>query len=121
VLSLPLRLDDQGIGSLNLYSRRPEAFDAKDVRQAELFARPSALRLSYVGVAVHATEAAEVAGLELQDRATIEQAIGVLMGVHRDPSVENARRRLEQAAADLGVGVPAAAAHLVASPPDRGA
>ena len=75
MLSLPLLLDHQSIGSLNLYSRARHAFGAGEVRQAELFSRPAALRLSHVGIAVHAVDAAEVVGLELQDRATIDQAL----------------------------------------------
>jgi hypothetical protein len=119
VLSVPLRLEGQAIGSLNLYSRTPGAFGARVIRQAELFARPAALRLSHIGVAVHAVEAAEVAGLELQDRATIDQALGVLMGVHHDASVDRARSRLHQTAAEQGLSVPLAAARIVASPPRR--
>jgi GAF domain-containing protein len=115
VLSVPLRLDDVPIGSLNLYSRRPGAFSTKAVHEAELFARPAALQLSQGGVAVHAAEAAEIAVLELQDRASIEQALGVLMGRHRDPSVDRAWVRLEQTATELGLDVPAAAARVVAS------
>lgn len=121
VLSLPLSLDECPIGSMNLYSRSREAFSTKLVRDAQLFTRPSALRLSRVGVAVHALEAAEVVALELQDRATIDRALGILMELHQDASVDAARRRLEQTAIDLGVSVPLAAARMVASPPTRGA
>lgn len=117
VLSVPLRLDGHPIGSLNLYSRGRRAFSARVVREAELFARPAGLFLSRAGVAVHAVEAAEVAGLELQDRTVIDRALGVLMGVHDDPSVERAVVRLEQVAADLGLDVPLAAARIVAAPP----
>jgi GAF domain-containing protein len=120
VLSLPLTLAEEPIGSLNLYSRARRAFDPGAIRQAELFARPSALRLSHVGVAVHAVEAVEVVGLELQDRSTIDQALGVLMGVHRDVSVGRARARLEQLARGLGVEVPQAAAQVIASTRSRG-
>lgn len=120
VLSVPLRLDEYVIGSLNLYSRTRGAYSADTIHQAELFARPAALRLTVVGVAVHAAEAAEVAALELQDQATIDRALGVLMGVHRDPSVERARRRLEQAGTALRLDVLTAAADIVRSPLSRG-
>ena len=116
VLSVPLCLDEQPVGSLNLYSRTQGAFGPSVVEEAELFARPSALRLSRVGFAVEAVEAAEVASLELQDRATIDLALGVLMGLHEDASVERARVRLERTATDLGLTVPLAAARLVAAP-----
>jgi GAF domain-containing protein len=120
VLAVPLRLDRQPIGSLNLYSRTRGAFSARTVREAELFARPAGLRLSHAGIAVHAVEAAEVAGLELQDRSTIECALGVLMAVHRDASPDHARARLEQVAAELGLDLPLAAARIVAAPPRPG-
>jgi GAF domain-containing protein len=113
VLSVPLRLDDVPIGSLNLYSRSRNAFSAKAIHEAEVFARPAALRLSQAGVAVHAAEAAEIALLELQDRATIEQALGVLMGRYRDSSVHRAWGRLEQTATELGLDVRTAAARVV--------
>lgn len=115
VLSLPLRLDDRAVGSLNLYSRAHGAFSARAVHEAELLARPAALRLSHVGVALHAAEAAEVVGLELQDRGTIDRALGVLMGEHRDASVERAQGRLERLAVDQSVSLPLAAARIVAS------
>lgn len=115
VLSLPLIIAAEQIGSLNLYSRTSGVFDPGAIRQAELFARPSALRLSHVGVAVHAVEAVEVVGLELQDRSTIDRALGVLMGVHRDASVKLARARLEQLAAERGIDVTRAAAQVIAS------
>lgn len=119
VLSVPLRLDRRPVGSLNLYSRSRRAFSARAVREAELFARPAGLRLARGGVAVHAVEAAEIAGLELQDRAVIERALGVLMAAHRDGSLEHARDRLEEAARDLGLDVPLTAARIVAAPPPR--
>jgi hypothetical protein len=117
VLSVPLRLDDVPVGSLNLYSRSRGAFSTKTIRTAELYARPAALRLSWFGVPVHAADTAEVAALELQDRAVVEQALGVLMAVHTDPSVDRARLRLEQAATRMGLDLPLAAARIVAAPP----
>jgi GAF domain-containing protein len=51
VLSLPLLVADVTLGSLNLYSRGPGAFEPCVIRQAELFAQVSALRLSSVAVA----------------------------------------------------------------------
>jgi GAF domain-containing protein len=120
VLSVPLRLDDLPIGSLNLYSRSRGAFTTKVVREAELYAGPAAVRLSWQGVAVQAVDAAGAAVSELQDRAMVERAVGVLMAVHADPSAERARLRLEQAATRLGLDLPLAAARIVASPPGPG-
>ncbi|MGI3784289.1 MAG: GAF and ANTAR domain-containing protein [Janthinobacterium lividum] len=120
VLSLPLRLDDLPIGSLNLYSRSWGAFTPAVIHEAELYACPAALRLSQAGVAVHAVEVAEAAVRELQDRATIDCALGVLMGLHEDPSVERAVVRLQQTASELGLDVRSAAARIVAAPPVRG-
>jgi GAF domain-containing protein len=113
VLSIPLRLDDYPIGSLNLYSRGRRAFSTETVRQAELFARPAALRLARAGVAVLAVEVADVAGLELQDRAVVDRALGYLMGLHQDSSPERARLRLEAAARDAGLDLPQAAARIL--------
>ena len=120
VLSVPLRLDGHAIGSLNLYSRAHRAYSARAVREAELFARPASLRLSSAGFAVHAVEAAEVVGLELQDRDTVDRALGVLMEVHQDGSVKRARVRLEHIATEQGRGVALAAASIAASLPGPG-
>lgn len=114
VLSVPLRLADQNIGSLSLYSRAPRAFNARLVRQVEVFASPRVLGLTQWGFAADAAAVATVAGFELQDRVLVDRALGVLMGIHHDASVERARLRLQETADLLGVDVLGASRHVLA-------
>ena len=121
VLSLPLLVSDDAVGSLNLYSRSAGAFAPWVIRRAELFAQVSALRLSLAGFAADAGDAADGVGREATDRATIDQALGVLMERHVDVSLVRARRRLDRAAVDLGISAPEAAARILAAAFARGA
>lgn len=104
-LSLPLRVAGDVVGSLNLYSRREDQFGEDEVRQGELFARPAASRLAVLGIVDDAADAADVAGLELQDLAVVGRAVGVLLGSDPDLSVPSARARLVAMAAEQDVSV----------------
>ena len=84
-LSVPLVIDEdeQVAGALNIYARRPHAFDEDSRGMATRFA-------SYAAVAagnMHAFQAARdrADGLQtaLESRAIIDQAKGMLMGRHR--------------------------------------
>jgi GAF domain-containing protein len=78
-LSLPLPVQGKSIGALNIYSRKPHAFDDESVDVGTRIA-------GYVAVAVanvrHVTKAAALADQmqeAMQSRAAIEQAKGILM------------------------------------------
>lgn len=79
-LSLPLVLDDQVVGALNVYARPKAAFDAEALTVGEAFAAPAAVS------AINAQQLAQaerlVAQLQqaLTSRASIDQAVGLLMG-----------------------------------------
>lgn len=72
LLALRLFVDGDRMGALNLYSRRPEAFDDRTARVATVFASHAAVAMK---VAIN------VAGLEraLASRDVIGQAKGILM------------------------------------------
>lgn len=82
-LSVPLPVQDEFIGAVNIYATSPDAFDAEAVALAETLA-------AYAGVAVrnaHAYASAADLAEQLQEamrtRAVIEQAKGILMGERR--------------------------------------
>lgn len=78
-LSVPLLVGDEVIGAINLYAHARNTFDDRAARMAELFAVPAA---AAVQIARDLTRARELAGqLEtaLTSRATIDQAIGVIV------------------------------------------
>jgi GAF domain-containing protein len=114
-LSLPLAVDGQTIGSINLYARKPQAFHGMARQHAEAFTAlcTSALALSMrqmSQVELHAqlTEA-------MASRSIIDQAIGILMGQQRCTAVEafdllrqasqHRNRRLRDVATDIVTGI----------------
>jgi GAF domain-containing protein len=82
-LSIPVRHEGQVIGSLNLYSQVPHAFDARSEEAALVFAAEVALAI----VASDLFRQAKALRINLQqahdDAASVSQAEGVLMGIHR--------------------------------------
>lgn len=96
-LSLPLRVDETIIGSLNLYARKQDAFDAGAVAAAEEFARPAAESLSTARLLVEIIDAAGTASDELADRGAVETAVGILMAT-RGLSASAAAQELDRAA-----------------------
>ena len=122
VLSLSMTVADRVIGSVNVYSRRPDAFDDEAIAIGEQFAGPAASSLSTSHLVVQTLDAADFASYALAERATIETAVGVLIGLNR-LSAAAARRRLVAMADESGVTLETAAEHVLAElarrPPRR--
>lgn len=78
-LSLPVPGEGPTGAALNLYSRRPRAFDAAAERLAGTFAAYAGVTLANVRAFEHARRLAEQLETALASRAVIEQAKGVLM------------------------------------------
>lgn len=78
-LSLPLAADGRTVGALNLYSRRPDAFDNEALAVGELLAAHAALAVSAATAYFSSRDLAEQMRQALESRAVIEQAKGVLM------------------------------------------
>jgi GAF domain-containing protein len=79
-LSLPLIAQDQVIGALNLYARRPAAFGETETRLAEKFAENAAGALALGQRLVSYAALTDQLRESLGSRAVIDQAVGVLMG-----------------------------------------
>jgi signal transduction protein with GAF and PtsI domain len=82
VMSVPLVARHEAIGALNLYARSARAFGDDDVQAGIAFATPAAMLLAdsqaYWDVEqLHADMATAI-----ESWATIEQAKGILMGLH---------------------------------------
>ena len=110
-LSLPLPVQGEAIGALNLYSRRERAFDGSSVELGGEFASYAAV---YVANAVSYSSAADQARQlqqAMESRAVIEQAKGILIastGCDADEAFhllvkqsQHENRKLREVAAEL--------------------
>ncbi len=84
-LAVPLIVDGEPVGALNLYACRPGAFGPAETRRADRFARHAsgaltlALRMAYCADLNHQLRSSMVS------RAIIDQALGVIMATERCP------------------------------------
>ncbi|TDC48727.1 ANTAR domain-containing protein [Jiangella ureilytica] len=83
-LSLPLVVNGDVIGAMNLYDfDEPEAFDIQNRRRAETFATQASTALALALRQVHDAELAEQMEQALATRSVIDQAIGIVMAQQR--------------------------------------
>jgi GAF domain-containing protein len=82
-LSLPLLFDGDGVGALNLYSRRHRHFSEADASLAARFAEPAAALVVNALLFWEARDLADNLQTALAGRAVIDQAKGILMGQQR--------------------------------------
>ena len=82
-LSLPLLLDGEGVGALNLYSRSHDGFTDADVALGTQFAEPAAALVVNALLYWEARELADNLRTALANRAVIDQAKGILMSQQR--------------------------------------
>lgn len=80
VLSMPLVVSNEGMGTLNFYSRTPEAFTAEHERLARVFAAQAGIVLANSRAYWDAQELSQQLRQAMASRASIEQAKGILMG-----------------------------------------
>ena len=78
-LSLPLRVGDDSVGALNLYSTLEDGFSKEDQANGETFALQAAVVLANAQAYWDARTLGEHLAEAMQSRATIEQAKGILM------------------------------------------
>ena len=79
VLSIPLITADGVLGAMNVYAHPPNAFDDKAARIGELFAVPAAIAVQNAQVLAQTRRLASQLQAALTSRATIDQAMGILM------------------------------------------
>jgi GAF domain-containing protein len=82
-LSIPLGIDEDMVGALNIYARRPEAFDPASRSAATEFGPFAAVALGNIHAYSSARELAGNLQTALESRAVIDQAKGILMERHK--------------------------------------
>jgi GAF domain-containing protein len=78
-LSMPLIVQDQVVGAMNVYARDVDVFDEHAGRVAELFAGPAAVAVRNAQVLEQARRLTTQLQTALSSRAVIDQAVGILM------------------------------------------
>lgn len=78
-LAVPLMFPDRVVGALNVYARVKDAFGEEAARIAQLFAEPAVVTVANAQVLAQAERMVEQLSEALTTRATIDQAIGVMM------------------------------------------
>ena len=82
-LSVPLVANHEGLGALNLYSRKPNGFSEEDEVIASQFGAQAAIVLANAQAYWDAHLLSQNLAAAMQSRAVIEQAKGILMGAQR--------------------------------------
>lgn len=82
-VSLPLPVQEDVIGALNVYAHERDAFDDEAVDVALLFASNAAVAIANVQLHTSSVELASHLEQAMKSRAVIEQAKGVLMAQRR--------------------------------------
>jgi GAF domain-containing protein len=84
-LSVPLAIDpdEQVVGALNIYARRPDAFDEASQTVATRFAPYAAVAAGNLYAYQSARDMADNLQAALESRAIIDQAKGILMERHK--------------------------------------
>jgi GAF domain-containing protein len=110
-VSLPLRVHEDTMGALNLYSTQPGSFTDADVVKLEAYARQAAIALALLLRQAHHTVIQTELMEGLATRALIDQALGILMAQQNISASEalaglrtqsqNSNRRLAALAADI--------------------
>jgi transcriptional regulator with GAF, ATPase, and Fis domain len=93
-LSLPLLLGEQAIGAMNVYSHGKDAFNAAAAKLGEQFAQPAAVSVYNAAVLTETQATVEHLTAALTNRATIDQALGIIMsrtGAYPDEAFERLR------------------------------
>ena len=93
VLSLPLIARDQAVGALNLYSRSPNAFDARTEQAAQPLADYAAEAVGTSPLYAYSLEMVDGLVESLESQAIIAQATGIIMATEQRTS-EDALDRL---------------------------
>jgi GAF domain-containing protein len=110
-VSAPLPVQGESIGALNIYARRPHAFDAASVTLAESFASFAAVAVANAASHHDAAEEARNLRAAMEHRSVIEQAKGIViasMGCDTDTAFrvlvqqsQHENRKLRDVASDL--------------------
>jgi GAF domain-containing protein len=87
-LSVPLRLDEGITAALNIYARKPHAFDEESRATAGRFVPYAAVAITNMHAYQDARDMADNLQLALESRAVIDQAKGIVMERHKLTAVQ---------------------------------
>ena len=111
-LALPLMVGEQVIGAINCYANSHDAFDGHAVQLGSRFAGPAAVSIYNAELLARAQDRAEKLREALDNRAVIDQAIGIIRS-RSGASAEVAFGRLVQMSQNGNVKLRVVAARLV--------
>ena len=97
-LSLPLVVDGNAVGAMNLYATSASAFDGRDLELSRLFAAQAAVVLANAQAYWDARRLSEQLGNALENRSEIEQAKGIIMSATRCSADEAFAQLVRQSA-----------------------
>lgn len=112
VVSLPLVLDDDVLGALNVYAHGFDVFTPHAAEVGELFAVPAAVAVHNVRLLLRAQLLAQQLQTALGSRAVIDRAIGITMSRHGGDA-EEAFARLREISQHTNTKLSAVAQTLV--------
>jgi len=92
VLSLPLLVPGRVVGAMNVYAHDKDAFSAEAVRLGELFAVPAAVSVVNAQLIADSQRLIGQLSEALSSRATIDQALGLMMALYGDTAEETFAR-----------------------------
>jgi GAF domain-containing protein len=116
-LSLPIRVRGKAVGSVNFYGASPTTFRGHGRALAALFGAAAEEAVSNADLPMTGIERARRSTEQVADEAALDTATGVLAERER-LAVEDARQRLEDAAARAGVKAAALAKLILADAED---
>ena len=82
-LSVPLPVQEEVLGAINVYSREADVFDEEAVESGRRFAAYAAVAIANAQLYRSASDAADHMRRAMESRAVIEQAKGILMAQRR--------------------------------------
>ena len=92
VLSLPLLVPGRVVGAMNVYAHDKDAFSTEAVRLGELFAVPAAVSVVNAQLIADSQRLIGQLSEALSSRATIDQALGLMMALYGDTAEDAAAR-----------------------------
>jgi putative methionine-R-sulfoxide reductase with GAF domain len=101
VMSIPLDANGRTVGALNVYSRRPDAFDARAEEAVQPMAAYAAESISTSPIYAYSLDMVDGLAESVESQALIDQATGVLMATEERSSAE-ALDRLRELALSSG-------------------
>lgn len=110
-VSLPLCVDGETVGALNLFSRRPHAFSTAKIAMLDDYAQQASTALALVQRQARQRQVQAELAESLATRAVIDQALGIVMAERKITSTaafvilreasQNSNRKLSDIATDI--------------------